>query len=76
MRLGMLITNISEYMLDSDNNLIIDWGFHIPNHPNYKELAFPYYFRDENLVIVDKNGDLAIFTYEMLNSFDWEVFTD
>jgi hypothetical protein len=69
----MLLTNIADHILDKNGELSTTRGFHIPEHPLYKELSFPYYFREEDDVVVDSKGNLAVFTAELIDSFDWDI---
>lgn len=73
----MLLTNITDYMLTGDSEIDLALGFHIPNHKQYKELGFPYRYTidaNSNLTVIDSWGNLAVFTENLINSTEWEVF--
>lgn len=72
----MLLTNLPDYMLTTEGEVSSEVGFHIPNHILYRELAFPYYFREEDGVIIDSKGQLAVLTLDMLDSLEWEIIDE
>lgn len=67
----MLITNVMDYLVDNDGYMIEGAKFHIPNHKLYKEMRLPYAFNEDG-VLVDNEGNLAVMTVDLLHNCDWE----
>jgi hypothetical protein len=71
----MLLTNIPDYVAQNAYEIDTSIKFHIPDHPLYKELNFPYHFREEDFAILDSEGNFAVITAELLDSMNWAIIT-
>lgn len=71
----MLLNTLLDYLINPETGEVSDKKFHIKNHPHYEDFNFPYYFNDETLLI-DSKGELAFFTFDILDSLDWDFVNE
>lgn len=70
----MLLTNILDFMTDSEGQFLEDAKFHIPYWGEYEELAMPFSIDLSTGVILDSKDRCVILSVDLIESLDWEVF--